>query len=237
MIRYKAVQARQLYSFSANTAERIMSSLSAAANKSTEKRQELHKTDLTYAILQINNAENLGSYIWESFTASPKKSASGSGEANIFHPIEATLAKNSSSFYSMSSYTGSSSSSNRHPFGIGTLLMMCGAYYCLCGLAALQAVLEVPLSSLLLHPLSRLLPSLFSGAFLSVPRFIRAASLRDISITAAYTYERSRLLWHCLHTSVDFVKRASVCEVNVRRKQWLFVCSRLIIICIDCIVQ
>jgi hypothetical protein len=235
MIRYKSVQARQLHSFSVHPSEEVGAS---SASPSDGPVAPPHKTDLAYAIFQINNAENLGAFIWESFPFNEKATA-----AAAEHDRPNLLGENTADSNSCSSETDmllpstSSSSDNvsdSPPRLSGwVVLTLYGSYLWLSYLSLLQALLETPLYSAVMSLLTKLLPCISPRAFLSAPRFIRSASLKDISITSAHFCERSRLLWHCLYTSIDFASKSSVSEVKSRRKQWIFVYSRLIFICID----
>ena len=227
MIRYEAVQARQLHSFSVSDCEGR-----SALAPYNDGMGTISESDLSYAIYQINNAENLGGFIWENFS---------SDQANDMGKVSNTMLKSDDT--SDDNYTETdlllqsdiieNESYSPPVLGSCTTLMLYCTYLWLSSLNLLQTLLETRISSMLVSLCTRFIPCLSPQFMLTAPRFIRSVSLKDISITCAYICERSRLLWHCLYTSIDFTCKSSVSEVKSRRKQWIFVYSRLIFICID----
>ena len=255
MIRYRALQARQLHSFSVSTSDiNGAASVTSSSEGPAMSSSASHITDLSYAIFQINNAENLGAFIYEYFPSESSLQASPTSVKLSSHPVsqeeqEQDHVSTERDLLLPSSTSSSTPSGSRSaavaPNSDGsasssltnwTMFMLYGSYLWLSLLSMLQALLEKPLSSIFVSLLTRLLPSSLSSRLrspLSAPRFLRSASLKDISITSAYICERSRLLWHCLYTSINFVSKSSMSEVKSRRQQWIFISSRLIFICID----
>lgn len=230
MIRYKAVQSTQLHSFSIQSSD-----FSSAVPTSSDGSSSTIKSDLTYAIYQINNAEKLGTFIWDSLLEKDREAESEFGSSRTFNEDSRDFNETDTLLPSHTVRSPRHSELDDPPYIPNwTVFMLYCTYFWLSFLTLLQALLETPLSAMIVSVLTRILPCwLLRRSVISAPRFVRSASLKDLSITCAYLCERSRLLWHCLYTSIDLAGKSSATEVKNHRKQWIFVYSRLIFICID----